>query len=57
MGSLREFPYFMKRAADRIGADSLATPGVEGYVFDGADGSYQSRSVNQSLRRRINRIE
>ena len=33
------FPEFMKRPANRIAAGSQATPGVEGYVFDGADGS------------------
>ena len=34
-----EFPEFMKQAANRIATTSQATPGVEGYVFDGADGS------------------
>lgn len=34
-----EFPQFMKRAANRIATSSQSTPGVEGYVFDGADGS------------------
>ena len=34
-----EFPEFMKHAADRIATTSQSTPGVEGYVFDGADGS------------------
>jgi mannose-6-phosphate isomerase-like protein (cupin superfamily) len=29
----------MKRPANRIATSSQATPGVEGYVFDGADGS------------------
>ena len=29
----------MKRPANRIATGSQATPGVEGYVFDGADGS------------------
>lgn len=33
------FPTFMKKAANRIAASDQATPGVEGYVFDGADGS------------------
>ena len=33
------FPEFMKQAANRIAASNQATPGVEGYVFDGADGS------------------
>ena len=34
-----EFPPFMKRPGNRIAPSSQATPGVEGYVFDGADGS------------------
>jgi len=34
-----EFPEFMKRAVNRIATSQQATPGVEGYVFDGADGS------------------
>ena len=36
---METFPDFMKHAANRIAAASQATPGVEGYVFDGADGS------------------
>jgi ethanolamine utilization protein EutQ (cupin superfamily) len=35
----KEFPAFMKQPANRIASGSQATPGVEGYVFDGADGS------------------
>ena len=34
-----DFPEFMRAAANRIATKSQATPGVEGYVFDGADGS------------------
>jgi mannose-6-phosphate isomerase-like protein (cupin superfamily) len=34
-----DFPEFMKRPANRIAKSNQATPGVEGYVFDGADGS------------------
>ncbi len=33
------FPDFMKQPTNRIVTTSQATPGVEGYVFDGADGS------------------
>lgn len=33
------FPDFLRAAANRIATQSQATPGVEGYVFDGADGS------------------
>ena len=38
-GSMKEFPAFIKQLANRIAVDSQSTPGVEGYVFDGADGS------------------
>lgn len=34
-----DFPAFMKQPANRIATGSQATPGVEGYVFDGADGT------------------
>jgi len=34
-----DFPQFMKHPANRIARGQQATPGVEGYVFDGADGS------------------
>ena len=34
-----DYPPFMKSPADRIATTSQHTPGVEGYVFDGADGS------------------
>lgn len=36
---MNEFPDFMKSPANRIAAAEQSTPGVEGYVFDGADGS------------------
>ena len=36
---MSEFPEFMKHPANRIAQTDQATPGVEGYVFDGADGS------------------
>jgi len=36
---MRDFPDFMKQPANRIATTSQATPGVEGYVFDGVDGS------------------
>jgi quercetin dioxygenase-like cupin family protein len=36
---MNDFPEFMKRPANRIATSSQATQGVEGYVFDGADGS------------------
>jgi mannose-6-phosphate isomerase-like protein (cupin superfamily) len=34
-----DFPEFMKCPANRVAAGSQATAGVEGYVFEGADGS------------------
>jgi quercetin dioxygenase-like cupin family protein len=36
---MTEFPKFMRNTANRIAMNNQATPGVEGYVFDGADGS------------------
>jgi mannose-6-phosphate isomerase-like protein (cupin superfamily) len=36
---LKEFPEFMKQPLNRIAVGSQGTPGVEGYVFDGADGN------------------
>jgi quercetin dioxygenase-like cupin family protein len=39
LNAMNEFPQFMRHSANRIDAGSQATPGVEGYVFDGADGS------------------
>ena len=37
--TMDDFPDFMKRPANKIATSSQVTPGVEGYVFDGADGS------------------
>ena len=37
--SMDAFPEFMKNPANRIARSNQATPGVEGYVFDGADKS------------------
>ena len=34
-----QFPEFMKHPSNRIATRDPATPGVEGYVFDGANGS------------------
>ena len=36
---MSDFPEFMKHPANVIAKSDQATPGVEGYVFDGADGS------------------
>ena len=36
---MNDFPDFMKSPANRIAKTNQATPGVEGYVFDGVDGS------------------
>ncbi len=36
---MKEFPEFMRRPANRIGKTSQHTDGIEGYVFNGADGS------------------
>jgi mannose-6-phosphate isomerase-like protein (cupin superfamily) len=49
---MKEFPGFMKNPANRIGNESQYTEGIEGYVFNGADGSqmafwtcYQNRDT------------
>jgi mannose-6-phosphate isomerase-like protein (cupin superfamily) len=36
---MEDFPQFMKHPANRIARSEQATPGAEGYVFDGVDGS------------------
>ena len=36
---MNEFPEFMRHPSNRIAASEQATPGVEGFIFDGADGS------------------
>jgi mannose-6-phosphate isomerase-like protein (cupin superfamily) len=36
---MSDFPAFMKQPANRIASTHQATPGVEGYIFDGAEGS------------------
>lgn len=36
---MHNFPDFMKNPANRIARSNQATPGVDGYVFDGVDGS------------------
>jgi mannose-6-phosphate isomerase-like protein (cupin superfamily) len=36
---MNQFPDFVKHPANRIAAARQATPGVEGYVFDGIDDS------------------
>jgi mannose-6-phosphate isomerase-like protein (cupin superfamily) len=36
---MKDFPQFMKHPANKIAAANQATPGVEGFVFDGIDGS------------------
>jgi hypothetical protein len=37
--ALQGFPALMKNPANRIAQSNQATPGVEGYLFDGRDGS------------------
>lgn len=37
--TMNEFPEFMRCPANRIAPSHQATPGVEGYVFDGVEGS------------------
>ena len=39
VATMDNFPEFMKHPANKIAMSDQATPGVEGYVFDGRDGS------------------
>ena len=36
---MKDFPEFMKNQANKVDSKSQYTPGIDGYVFDGADGS------------------
>lgn len=36
---MNEFPQFMRNPLNKVNSKSQFTPGIEGYVFDGADGS------------------
>lgn len=36
---MNDFPAFMKNPANMVDPSSQFTPGIEGYVFDGVDGS------------------
>lgn len=36
---MTEFPEFMKQTANRIASTSQTTPAVEGYAYDGVDGT------------------
>ena len=36
---MKDFPEFMKNPANKVDPKSQYTPGIEGYVFDGADKS------------------
>jgi quercetin dioxygenase-like cupin family protein len=36
---MNRFPQFMKSAVNKIATTGQSTPGVEGYIFDGLDGS------------------
>lgn len=36
---MKEFPQFMKNGLNLVDPGTQYTPGIEGYVFDGADGS------------------
>jgi mannose-6-phosphate isomerase-like protein (cupin superfamily) len=36
---MKDFPEFMKHPSNRIASEAQYTPGIEGYLFDGNDGS------------------
>jgi quercetin dioxygenase-like cupin family protein len=39
MAIMQEFPSFMKNRSNMVARSNQATPGVEGFVFDGVDGN------------------
>jgi len=43
--TMDDFPEFMKCSANKIATSSQSTPGVEGYVFDGVDGSQMASGL------------
>lgn len=43
---MREFPEFMKNPANKIAAETQYTSGIEGYVFNGVDGSQMAYWTN-----------
>jgi mannose-6-phosphate isomerase-like protein (cupin superfamily) len=45
---MKDFPVFMKHPANRIASQAQYTPGIEGYVFDGVDGSQICFWTNQN---------
>jgi len=45
---MAQFPAFMKNPANRIASSSQNTPGIEGYVFDGVDGSQMTFWTTES---------
>jgi mannose-6-phosphate isomerase-like protein (cupin superfamily) len=46
-GVVKDFPKFMKHPANRIASQNQYTPGIEGYVFDGVDGSQMAFWTNR----------
>lgn len=44
---MEDFPEFMKHPANRIASQTQYTPGIVGYVFDGADGSQMAIWTNR----------
>ncbi len=43
---MRDFPDFMKSPLNKISTEAQYTRGIEGYVFDGADGSQMAFWTN-----------
>jgi mannose-6-phosphate isomerase-like protein (cupin superfamily) len=44
---MEDFPEFMKHPSNRIASQTQYTAGIEGYVFDGADGSQMAFWTNR----------
>jgi mannose-6-phosphate isomerase-like protein (cupin superfamily) len=43
---MKEFPEFMRNPANKIASDTQYTSSIEGYVYDGADGSQMAFWTN-----------
>lgn len=48
---MADFPNFMRNAANRIALSSQFTEEIEGYVFDGVDGSQAGREQTREYGR------
>jgi quercetin dioxygenase-like cupin family protein len=53
---MKDFPSFMKNAKNRVNTDSQYTKDIEGYFFEGADGSQMAFWTCHSDRASLNHV-